>query len=64
MQNKVVRNLRDQASVLGSLVVGVVVWQAVVDYGVIPSFLLPAPTEIVTAIFSSRVNWWANIFAT
>jgi len=64
LQNKVVRNLRDQASVLASLVVGVVVWQAIVDYGVIPSFLLPAPTEIVTAIFSSRVNWWANIFAT
>ena len=50
--------------VAASLVIVLVVWQFVSQTGIIRSFLLPAPTQIINAFQHSKVNWLSNTLVT
>ncbi|MFC6169769.1 ABC transporter permease [Loigolactobacillus jiayinensis] len=39
-------------------------WQAVVSFGIVPRFLLPAPTDVVTALYTDRALLLQNMWIT
>lgn len=62
--NKYARGIRSNLPVLGTLVIVVGVWQALTQFGIIPQYLLPSPTNIIHTYLTSRVNWFAETLVT
>ena len=58
------RKIRDQIPVLGTLVIVVIVWQVTTQYGIVPQYLLPSPTNIISTYFKSRVDWASQTLVT
>ena len=47
-----------------SLVIILVVWQLISQFGIVKSYLLPSPTQILKAFQESRVDWLSNTLVT
>jgi NitT/TauT family transport system permease protein len=47
-----------------SLAIILIIWQLIVQFRLISSFLLPSPLMILKAFETSRVNWFANTLVT
>jgi NitT/TauT family transport system permease protein len=58
------RQIRENLIVLVTLVVVVILWQVLTQSGVIPQYLLPSPTSIISTYFSSGVDWFSQTLVT
>lgn len=58
------RTFKQNAPVLGTAVVVVVLWQLLTQYGFIPQYLLPSPLSIVSTFFTSKVDWLTQTLVT
>jgi len=59
-----VRTIRENIPVLATLAIVLVVWQFTTQYGIIPRYLLPSPTNIISTYFTSRVDWASETLVT
>ena len=64
MRRRIWAAIKLEWPVAAALVVAVVIWQLASEFGLISSFLLPAPSQIAYAFLHSRVNWLANTLVT
>jgi NitT/TauT family transport system permease protein len=64
MRKNVWATIRREWPVAASLVIVLLVWQFISQTGIIQSFLLPPPTQIVHAFLTSKVNWLSNTLVT
>ena len=58
------RTIRENIHVLATLAIVLVVWQFTTQYGIIPRYLLPSPTNIISTYFTSRVDWASETLVT
>ena len=56
--------LRDHSIIIGIHVAVVALWQAVVDFWGISSFILPSPPAMLATLAKPHYHWFANTFTT
>jgi NitT/TauT family transport system permease protein len=64
MRSKVWASVKQNWPIALSLIIVLIVWQFISEYGIVQSFLLPPPTEIITTFLHSKVNWLSNTLVT
>jgi NitT/TauT family transport system permease protein len=64
MRKNIWTTLKREWPVALSLVIVLLVWQFISQTGIIQSFLLPPPTQILHVFLTSRVNWLSNTLIT
>ncbi len=63
-RRKYAKLLRENAVVIVTAIVVVVLWQVLTTQGIIPQYLLPSPTSIISTYFTSRVDWLGQTLVT
>jgi NitT/TauT family transport system permease protein len=64
MRKNVWAFVKKEWPVAASLAIVLVIWQFISQTGIVRSFLLPAPTQIISAFQHSRVDWLSNTLVT
>jgi NitT/TauT family transport system permease protein len=64
MPRNIWASIKKEWPVAASLIIVLVAWQLVSQFGIVQSFLLPPPTKIIQAFMHSRVNWLSNTLVT
>jgi NitT/TauT family transport system permease protein len=61
---KYAKLIKEYSPAIAVGVVAVILWQELTQSGVIPQYLLPSPTSIISTYFTSRVDWVGQTLVT